>query len=123
MDNLEVGKNSFNITKYYDLKELYANSFGILNEEKMKPQKVILSFNHPHGQYIKNYPLHTSQVVVEENDNHIIFQLYIRITYDFVMEVLSFGKQVIVLKPYTLVKEVCDRLTAALKNYNINQNI
>ena len=58
------------------------------------------------GRYVKSLPLHASQQIILENEQELQVQLTLFVTHDFVMELLSFGDQVKVLKPKSLVSEM-----------------
>jgi hypothetical protein len=51
----------------------------------------VLSFNSEQAQYVKNYPLHSSQKIIKETKDEIVFELYLYITGDFIRELLSYG--------------------------------
>jgi proteasome accessory factor B len=55
--------------------------------------------------------------VVSENETECIMELYLSPTYDFVMELLSIGKEVKVLEPESLKKEIIERIKATLQHY------
>ena len=81
---------------------MFDNCSGIFSLEDTKPMKIQLSFEYEQGQYVKNYPIHHSLKVVCEDDK-VIIELYVGITHDFVMELLSFGADMKVLQPKSLV--------------------
>ncbi|MBS9768743.1 MAG: WYL domain-containing protein, partial [Flavobacteriaceae bacterium] len=58
------------------------------------------------GKYIKTLPLHHSQEILEDNEKGLKIRLKLAITYDFVMELLSLGKEVTVIKPQSLIHEM-----------------
>ncbi|HET7115764.1 MAG TPA: WYL domain-containing protein [Hanamia sp.] len=116
ISDLAISKKSFNDKYDFNIKELFLNSFGIINSENEKPQKIRLSFTYEQGQYVKNFPLHHSQKVTEE-DNEVI-ELFIIITYDFVMELLSYGEEVTILSPKSLITQMKKIYTSALSKYS-----
>ena len=67
--------------------------------------------------YIQNYPLHHSQSTVKSTKKNIIVVLEIHITYDFVMEVLKYGKEVNVLEPLSFINEIKSILYKNLNQY------
>ena len=105
MDDLEIIKTTFRNKYSFDLKKMFDNCFGIFSLEDTKPMSIQLSFEYEQGQYVKNYPIHHSQKVGREDDE-VIIELYVGITHDFVMELLSFGASMKVLKPKSLVNMV-----------------
>lgn len=118
ISNLTISKKSFADTYNYNIEDLFLHSFGIITLENEKPQKIRLSFTWEQGQYVKNFPLHHSQNVTGEKDDEVIIELYISITYDFVMELLSYGEEVTVISPKSLINRVKKIYANALSNYS-----
>lgn len=61
--------------------------------------------------------MHHSQKIIKDNDRQLIVELAIAITYDFVQEILHFGKEVNVLQPLSLAKEIVKISEAVVKKY------
>ncbi|MFD0976551.1 helix-turn-helix transcriptional regulator [Salinimicrobium gaetbulicola] len=101
----------------YNIHEEFDNCFGIINGTNEKAQKVVLSFTPQEGRYVESLPLHHSQQLILKNEEEIRFSYYIRPTYDFRMELLSYGDQVKVIKPESLKKAIKTKLQEALKSY------
>jgi predicted DNA-binding transcriptional regulator YafY len=82
--------------------------FGIINPVDILPEKVSLLFTHDQGQYIQTYPLHHSQQLISEDTSsgEMTFELQIKITYDFIMELLSFSEDLEVLRPKSLAIQI-----------------
>jgi len=114
--NLEIGHEKFEYPTDFNTEEKFEHAFGIITD-RTKPVKIKLWFSHAQADYIKSLPLHHSQKVVSENENECIIELYLSPTYDFVMELLSIGKEVKILEPESLKKEIIERLAANLKQY------
>jgi proteasome accessory factor B len=118
MSDLEISKTSFRNKYDFNIKEMFLHSFGIINLENEKPQKIRLSFTWEQGQYVKNFSLHHSQKVIEEKGDEVIIELYLSITDDFIMELLSFDEEVTVLSPKSLINQLKKIYTNALKKYS-----
>ena len=108
--NLDIVKTKYRETYDYDLKELFAHSFGIISLDDEKPQVVRLQFSYEQGQYVKTYPLHASQILIEENSKLVIVELVVFITYDLICELLSYGEELVVLGPDKLRKVIKKQL-------------
>lgn len=115
----EITSGKFKPGNIPDVQELFKNFFGIVNPPRSASRKVRLSFTFHQGQYVKAYPLHESQRVVSEDKpgDEIIVELHICITYDFMMELLSFGEEVEVLSPRSLRSDIIKTYQQALKMY------
>jgi predicted DNA-binding transcriptional regulator YafY len=101
----------------YNVHQEFENSFGIINGTNEEAEKVVLSFTPQEGRYVESLPLHHSQELVLKNEKEIRFSYFIRPTYDFRMELLSYGDQVKILKPEGLKKTIKTQLEKALKSY------
>ncbi len=117
MDGLEILRKRFPEPAPLDVAALYHDAFGILNDEDAPPQDVVLWLEPVQAGYVRTFPLHHSQRIEREDDDGITLRLRVRLTHDFVMELLSFGPQVKVLKPAALVREMHSALQAALAHY------
>ena len=101
----------------YNVHQEFKDSFGIINGTDEKPINVILSFTAREGRYIESLPLHRSQKLISKNDKEYQFTYFIGPTYDFQMELLSYGNQVKVLEPETLRANIKRKLKEAIELY------
>lgn len=113
---VEVTKTKFAKPSKNQIQNLFKYSFGIILEEN-KPEKITLRFSNFQANFIKALPLHPSQKIVFEDSEYCIIELQIHPTYDFIMEILSMGKEVKVLQPMSLVKKIKTILTESIKKY------
>ncbi|MGB8375623.1 MAG: WYL domain-containing protein [Salegentibacter sp.] len=117
LSSLEITGRSFDAIPDYDPESDYEYSFGIINGTAEKPETIELSFTPREGRYVKSLPLHHSQKLLLEDEKETIFSYELSPTYDFKMEVLSYGDQVKVLKPESLKKTIRKELQKALDLY------
>jgi predicted DNA-binding transcriptional regulator YafY len=101
---LDITNRRFTQLEDIDAKEYFKNCFGVISSDD-GPADIVLSFKQFQGKYIKSFPLHESQVVLKDNDE-LLIKLYLCITHDFIMELLSFGDNVKVIKPDSLIHEL-----------------
>lgn len=116
ISNVSVSKKHFKKPSNSILKNLFQNSFGIIYDQK-QPQKIVLEFSQFQANYIKSLPLHPSQKIIFEDENSCIIEMYIYPTYDFIMEILSMGKEVKVIEPPSLKEQIKNSLIETLNNY------
>lgn len=100
-----------------DRKNFYNNVLGVSIAEG-KPEKVILSFLPMQGKYIKTIPIHHSQKVVKDTKNEFRVSLELVINTELKMQLLSYGANVKVLQPKTLVEELKQTAKAMVKTYS-----
>lgn len=103
ISDLKILNKKFNFPKDFDVNEHYRYCFGIISPNDHEPEDVILSFNAFQGKYIKSLPFHDSQQILIDNEDELRIQLKLFITHDFFMELLSFGENLKILKPQTLI--------------------
>jgi hypothetical protein len=109
---------SFAYPDPFDVQEYYKPLFGIIHPTDQALEEIILSFTPDQGKYIKSLPLHESQQILIDNDKEFRVCLKLYITFDFVMEILSYGSDVKVIQPSHLVQEVVITLKKALNQYS-----
>ncbi|MCC2599959.1 helix-turn-helix transcriptional regulator [Sphingobacterium sp. FBM7-1] len=112
--DLDISKRKFTVPKDFDVNEYYRYCFGIISPNGHQPEDVILSFNAFQGKYIKSLPLHDSQRILVDNADELRIQLKLFITHDFFMELLSFGDNLKILEPQSLI----DDLKSTVRNIN-----
>ena len=118
LSDLEITNKKFQLPNNFDVNEHFKYCFGIISPNEHQPQEVILSFEPYQGKYIKTLPLHESQVILEDNDKELLVKLTLFITHDFIMEVLSFGENVKVIQPDSLIEELKTSYKNVLKLYS-----
>ena len=106
LSNLEITNKKFSIPKGFNVEEYYRYCFGIISPDEGEPLKIILSFESYQGKYIKTLPLHETQEILIDNEDELQIKLKLHITFDFVMELLSFGDNMKVLEPESLANDV-----------------
>jgi proteasome accessory factor B len=118
MDHIETLKNTYKKKEQVDIKNYFKDAFGIITgAQKEDIQEIIIKATKEQADYIKSFPLHHSQCITEVTATHIFFKISVFITYDFIQEILSFGKSVEVIAPQKLRAKVTEILTDALAIY------
>lgn len=85
--------------------DYYSDCFAMFTSDE-KPEKIVLSFDSRDSNYIKSFPIHHSQKLIQETENGAKFELHIQITLDFIMELMSRAWSVEVIEPLSLRKEL-----------------
>jgi hypothetical protein len=119
LSDLDISKVPFKHYEPNKINNYYKHSFGIVGPNlNADPEEVILKFTPHQGKYIKSFPLHSSQVILEDDEFSVTVKLKIHITQDFIMEVLRHGTELVVVSPSSLVREIKQLYTEALEQYN-----
>lgn len=107
LTNLQISNKKFTAETRFNIEQQYRYSFGIISSPSdEQPQDIILRFHPEQGKYIKTMPLHHTQQILVDNDDELQIKLKLCITFDFIMELLSHGEYVKVIRPQSLVNEV-----------------
>ena len=112
-----------------DIVHFFDDSFGVwVDNDRTKAEKVILSFKKQEGdlffipnpaEYLRAMPLHCSQVFIKDTPEEMILSLKVKITPDFVKEILSYGAYVRVIEPQHLADRIKTEIKNALQLYDI----
>jgi predicted DNA-binding transcriptional regulator YafY len=118
LTDFRITRKPFTYPKDYSVEESYKYCFGIISPEaENKSEEIILSFTHFQGKYIKSLPLHETQQVILDTKNELQVKLQMYITLDFIIELLSLGGNVKVLKPKNLINKIKAEHQKAYKQY------
>lgn len=108
MSEIEVLAETFEIPKSIDAEEWFSPIYGVRKYSDMKPERVLLKVSPMQTKYFRSLPLHRSQEEVETHEDYSVYSYFLTIDYDFKQDLLSFGKEVEVLKPDSLRKEFAE---------------
>ncbi len=100
----------------FDSEKYFQNVFGI-TEGDNKAETVLLSFSPTQGKYVQSQPLHHSQKVVKETDTECRISLQVMVNTELVMQLLSYGSGVRVLKPTSLLERIKSELKKSSLQY------
>lgn len=104
--SLEITTKKSQYSASYNVEENYRFCYGITSPNNLKPQHIKLSFDPYQGKYIKTLPLHNTQQILVDNDDELQISLKLCVTHDLIMELLSFGDNMKVISPNSLIKKI-----------------
>lgn len=96
----------FTLPQNFDAEIYFADCFGIIKDDTIKPETVCLRFETYQAHYIRLLPLHCTQKEMNRTDKSVDFEFYLRPTYDFIQEILRYCEFVEVIKPQWLRMEI-----------------
>ena len=108
ISNLKITDTKFKPVAY-NVETEFQHAFGVETYEAAK--KVILEFSNKQGNYIKTFPLHQSQRIVEETEDAVSIEIFIHTTNDIKMELLKYGSNVKVIAPISLQNDIKNRIS------------
>lgn len=86
--------------------ELFKDCYGIWNDVNIPVEDVELRYDVLDGSFIKSAPIHSSQQIITDTDEEFRISLRLRITNDFIMELLSRSRSIEVIKPKSLRERI-----------------
>lgn len=117
ISQLEISRELFKYPENFNINEYFKYCFGIITSPDTEPEEIVLSFEPVQGKYIKSFPLHETQKVIVDNKEELQIKLKLHITHDFIMELLSFGDTVKILKQESMKSEIIAIYQNALNQY------
>lgn len=115
MKDVILGQEQFSIPEDFDAESYFKHSFGIVFSQG-EVKHVAIKTSARQAKYFRALPLHSSQQEMI-HDAYSIFYYKLRITPDFVEELLSHGPQLTVIDPPELKAMMVTSLQESLANY------
>ncbi len=116
MSEAHLLATAYTIPVDFDAEAYFRDSFGIIFDEGTV-KDVAIRTDARQAKYFRSVPLHHSQTE-RLHDSYSIFYYKIKITPDFISELLSYGPKITVLNPPELRAIIVDSLRASLDNYD-----
>lgn len=114
ISNLKITDTKFKPIRY-DVAKEFRHAFGVVTCAPV--QKIVLEFSWQQGNYIKSFPLHESQRILEEDDDTVMVEITIHATNDILMELLKYGSDVKVISPVSLQNQMKESIAEMTKRY------
>lgn len=114
--DLEVTDRTFVMPKDFDVNELFATSFGIYLPEG-KGKTVRFRAGVAEAEYIRDLPLHASQVEEKSDGEFVTFNIFVCPDRNLVMEFCKYGSRIEVLSPQEVRDAVAAEFAKASRLY------
>lgn len=115
MRSAEVHDGKFVRDENLDVPALFRESYGIWNDMNDPVEEVILHYDALDGAFVKTLPLHSTQeILTDDPEEGLTVRLHLRITNDFVMELLSRSRSLTIIAPTHLRQRIKDIYEVAL---------
>lgn len=115
--DLQLTEDYFIEEKDFNSDDYFSYAMGITSG-KGEPSLIRIEANEVLSKYLKSQPLHQSQTVLKEKKSgNVIFTYKLHITPELTMQLLSYGSEVKVLEPKSLVKKMTASAKEMLKLY------
>lgn len=113
--SVEVKISKFNPKDTKDILQIFDDSFGIWANENMPIEDIVVKYDKLDSKFVKSMPLHSSQHIIEENEDSLTIGLRLRITNDFVMALLARSRSIEVISPISLRQRIEEIYRKALE--------
>ena len=106
--SLALTDEPFTIDPDFDAECFFAEYFGVMTDARIPLTRILLRAYGNERYALRDLPLHPSQCLLEEADDHVDFELRLRPTTDFLAHLLSRGRWVEVLSPDDIAQKISD---------------
>jgi len=115
----EITDETFEIEPDFDEEVYFSECFGVVRDEDVKPEKIVIRAFGTECNYLRDLPLHYSQREIASTEDYTDFELYLRPTLDLQGQILSRGCRLKVLSPQSLADKISQTLQEAAALYKV----
>ncbi len=108
--------------KQIDFDHYYDDVIGVTKTERDIATDVLFKAVPAHAPYIITKPLHSSQQVLQVDENGTLFKIKVIINFELERELLGFGDYIKVIAPRLLVRMIKKRVAATQAIYDGKSN-
>lgn len=106
IQKMEVLDEKFVIDEYFDAEDFFSECYGVVIGDHSQPVRIVLRAFGWERYSMLDVPVHHTQQVIREAEDHTDFEVTLRPTSDFKAHLLSRGRWLKVLHPTTLAEEI-----------------
>lgn len=117
IEKIVIKDEKFKIDEEFDAASYFDESFGVMVDERMKPEKVVIRAYGYEPYYLRDLPLHHSQREIKSTEEYSDFELHLKPTSDFKAKLLSRGEWIEILEPKSLAEEIVEWHQKAINRY------
>lgn len=114
---LKLENQTFKYPNDFDINDYYQDSFGIIIEDGVACEHIVIKVANNQVKYLRSLPLHHSQQETTITSEYSIFEYDLKPTYDFEQELLSHREDLEVLKPISFRNKMADIVKNMCKLY------
>ena len=115
--DIQLHQDKFTLDADFDSDSYFAQSFGIMVDNNVELERIVLRAYGMEKFYLKDLPIHPSQRELSVTDEYADFELFLRPTSDFKAHLLSRGEWLQVIQPQWLASDIRNWLQAAIQKY------
>ena len=114
---LTISNDGFELDEDFDAEDYFSECYGVVRDEEKPVERIVLRAYGDESLYLRDLPIHHSQVEIGSGKGYTDFECYVRPTLDFCGQILSRGSRIQVLKPKSFADQIHQMLADALKKY------
>ena len=117
MLEVEMNDEKFKFDEDFDAASYFSECFGVMLDEKSKPERIVIRAYGYEPYYLRDLPLHHSQREIQSTEEYCDFELRLKVTSDFKAKLLSRGEWIEILEPKSLAEEIVEWHQKAINRY------
>ena len=107
--------------KVIDIDTHFNDVLGVTKMPGQKALKIVMKIDNSLAPYILTKPLHSSQKVVKEDKDGLVFSIDVVWNFELEREILGYGESLKVLVPKRLAGRIVSRLKSATLQYTVEE--
>ncbi len=124
IEDTKVLEETFIYPEDFNPEEFFEGTLGVALYENVNVETIRIRVEYPHAHYVKTLPIHPSQrLIVDEDGDYAEFDITVRPTEEFFMEMLHGGGWIKVLSPAHVVEQMRGWVNELYEIYNRKLNI
>lgn len=101
----------------FDVHTYFNDVIGVSKAPGQKPQTIVMSIVRDHAPYIITKPMHSSQKILDEDQDATTFSIEVCWNFELEREILGFGEYIRVISPERLARKMAGRFAKAAAEY------
>ena len=108
MEEVKMTPTKFKLPEDFDASEYFSESYGIVVNDKVKTERIVLRAYGYEPYNLRDLPLHHTQREINKTEDYSDFELRLKPTTDFMTKLFSRGEWLEVLEPQSLAEELIE---------------
>lgn len=117
MEEVKMIPMKFKLPEDFDASEYFRESYGIVVNDKVKTERIVLRAYGYEPYNLRDLPLHHTQREINKTEDYSDFELRLKPTTDFMTKLFSRGEWLEVLEPQSLAEELIEWHRKAIERY------
>jgi predicted DNA-binding transcriptional regulator YafY len=113
----EMPKEKYLKNTFFDIETYFDDTIGVSKNIGMQPSLIVMKIDKANAPYIMTKPFHSSQQILEEKSDGIIFSVNVIWNFELEREILGFGEFIEVISPQRLRNKINYRTKKMRENY------